>query len=156
MVDAIYASLAIPGIYPPMRGADGRLLVDGGVMNNLPVEPMARRPEGPIFAVDVGQHDGSVPSPPVKRLELLARPLRRLLTGSGQPLPRLPETLMRTMALGSTDTVATAMRYADIVISPRVDGVGLLDFKQLPRIRELGRQAARAALEPVLAELSRP
>ena len=63
---------------------------------------------------------------------------------------------MRTMALGSTDTVATAMRYADIVISPRVDGVGLLDFKQLPRIRELGRQAARAALEPVLAELSRP
>jgi NTE family protein len=48
--DAIFASLAIPGIFPPVADASGRLLVDGGVLDNLPVEPMVRRGAGPVIA----------------------------------------------------------------------------------------------------------
>jgi NTE family protein len=153
MVDAIYPSMAIPGIYPPLPATGERLLVDGGVIDNLPVEPMARRAEGPIIAVDVSMRDGRVTGPGRPRLEPAKRRLRHLMTGSEQPVPRLSETILRTIALGSTDTVAAAMQHADIVISPRVDGVGLLDWKQLPRSREAGRRAARAALQPALAEL---
>ena len=47
-----YASLAIPGVFPPVA-VDGRLLVDGGVLDNLPVATMARTGEGPVIAVDV-------------------------------------------------------------------------------------------------------
>ncbi len=154
MVDAIYPSMAIPGVYPPMPLADGRLLVDGGVVDNLPVETMALRREGPIIAVDVSLHDGTVTSTARSRMNPLARRLRGIFTGSEQPLPRLPETILRTIALGGADTVAAARQHADVVISPQVDGIGLLDWKQLPRTRELGREAARAALERGFAKLT--
>jgi len=153
MVDAIYPSMAIPGVYPPLPTHGERLLVDGGVIDNLPVEPMARRAEGPVIAVDVSLRDGAVTTTGRPRLEPIMRRLRHAMTGSEQPVPRLSETILRTMALGSTDTVAAAMQHADLVISPRVEGVGLLDWKQLPRAREIGRQAARIALEQTLAEL---
>lgn len=153
MVDAIYPSMAIPGIYPPLPAQGERLLVDGGVIDNLPVEPMARRGEGPVIAVDVSLRDGKVTRTGRPRLEPVKCHMRRLMTGSERPVPRLSETILRTIAMGSTDTVAAAMQHADIVISPRVEGVGLLDWKQLSRAREIGRQAAHDALEPALAEL---
>ena len=53
LVDAVYASLAIPGVFPPVATKDGKLLVDGGVLDNLPVETMASKGEGFVIAVDV-------------------------------------------------------------------------------------------------------
>jgi predicted acylesterase/phospholipase RssA len=142
--DALYASLAIPGIYPPLRDRRGRLLVDGGVLDNLPVEPMARTGAGPVIAVDVGQYE-MAPTP--------ARPRRRLarlgsaLTGTELQLPRIGETLLRTLTTGSADTVAAALRHADVVIAPRVEDIGMLDWKALDRARAIGRRAAREALD---------
>jgi NTE family protein len=147
MADAIYSSMALPGIYPPIPTVDGRLLVDGGVMDNLPVEAMAHRAEGPIIAVDVSQRLGMSPSAARPRLERLARRTRRVLTGYERPMPPLRETIHWTIALGSNDTVAAGIRHADLVISPRVEGIGILDWKQLPRVLEIGRQAAREALD---------
>jgi len=77
----------------------------------------------------------------------VARPLRRVLTGSDAVLPRLGETLMRTLTLGSEDTANAALLHADLVITPPVEGVGLLQWDQLARVRAIGREAARAALE---------
>ena len=54
--------------------------------------------------------------------------------------------MVRTMTVGSIDTVAAARLHADLVITPRVDGIGLVDWKSLERVRELGRQAASEAL----------
>jgi NTE family protein len=147
MADAVYSSMALPCVYPPVPTADGRMLVDGGVLDNLPVEPMARRAEGPIIAVDVSQRLGMVPPAARPGLERLARRMRRLLTGNERPMPPLRETIHWTIALGSNDTVAAGMRHADLVISPRVEGIGILDWKQLPRALEIGRRAAHEALE---------
>jgi predicted acylesterase/phospholipase RssA len=47
LMHAVYPSLAIPGVFPPVSDGNGRLLVDGGVLDNLPVSTMARRGEGP-------------------------------------------------------------------------------------------------------------
>jgi NTE family protein len=147
MADAVYSSMALPGIYPPIPTVNGRLLVDGGVMDNLPVETMARRAEGPIIAVDVSQRLSGAPSAARPGLERLARRTRRLLTGHERPMPPLRETIHWTIALGSSDTVAAGMRHADLVISPQVEGIGILEWKQLPRALEIGRQAAREALQ---------
>ena len=145
--EAIYASLAIPGVFPPVAPGDGRLLVDGGVLDNLPVETMSRAHEGPVIASDVTAHDGrwaqSRRSGPAK----LNRLMVRALTGTNQVLPRLGETLLRTFTLGSADTHAAARAHADLVVVPPVGGVGLMDWKQLPQLREAGRAAARAVLE---------
>jgi len=153
IVDAIYASMAIPGIYPPWRDHGGRLLVDGGVIDNVPVEPMASRAEGPIIVVDVGSRAWRATGGARPRLEPAMRRLRWIMTGSERPVPRVSETILRTMTLGGTDSAAAALHHADVLISPRVEGVGMLDWKHLPRAREAGRRAARAALVPVLAEL---
>ncbi len=144
---AVYASLAIPGVYPPVASGDGRLLVDGGVMNNLPVEAMAASAEGPIIAVDVSHRGGAVAPPVRPKLEPLRRPFRRLLTGSEEPVPRVGETLLRTMALGSIDTAGAGERHADLVITPQIEGVRMLEWQKLDHSRAMGREAAKVALD---------
>ena len=146
VVDAVYPSFAIPGVFPPVARPDGRLLVDGGVLDNLPVEAMARTGEGPVIAVDVTGGMGRFQQSRRPGLARLSRPLRRLLTGSEAELPGLAETIVRTLTVGSIDTVAAARLHADLVITPPVDGIGLMEWGAIDRVRELGRRAAREAL----------
>ena len=145
--NAVLASLSIPGVFPPIPTPEGRLLVDGGVLDNLPVEEMARSNEGPIIAVDVTGQMEDFRRPVRPGVERLKRPLRRMLTGSENGLPRLAETIVRTVTVGSIDTSEAAGRHADLVIQPQVNGVGILEWNQLDRVREAGRLAARSALE---------
>ncbi len=147
LCDAVYPSLSIPGLFPPVPTDDGRLLVDGGVLDNLPVERMAAANEGPVIAVDVSGRIGGFGQGVRPGLERLGRPLRRFLTGREDELPRLGETVVRTVTVGSIDTAQAARRHADLVIQPEVDGIGLLDWGRLEQVRELGRQAAREALQ---------
>jgi NTE family protein len=145
--DAVRASLSIPGVFPPIATPDGKLLVDGGVLDNLPVGTMARSGEGPVIAVDVTGKMGDFKKPVRPGVARLGRPVRRYLTGSESELPRLGETIVRTVTVGSIDTAEAARRHADLVIQPAVEGVGLLDWTRLESMMELGRAAARAALE---------
>jgi predicted acylesterase/phospholipase RssA len=43
--------------------------------------------------------------------------------------------------------VTAARRHADVVITPAVEGVGLLDWNQLPEMRDAGRRAVHQLLE---------
>ncbi len=155
LVDAIYASMCIPGLLPPVRVGD-RVLVDGGVLNNLPVHVLAARREGPVIAVNLSLgSDGSsarTQSAPVATES--RRPKRRRLrstitaavTGAESNVPRLPDTLMRVLLLGSVDATRAAREQADLVITPETRGIGLLDFGALDRALEAGRSATRTAL----------
>jgi NTE family protein len=143
LYEGVGASMALPGIFPPIS-QDGRFLVDGGVLNNLPVEAMSVTGEGPIIASDV-----------TARFETLERVrhgalwrLRELVTGLGAPVPfGFREIMMRTVVLGSIDTAEAAQRHADVVIEPAVEAVGLTAFDQLDAAVEAGRRAASEALE---------
>jgi NTE family protein len=53
VADAVFASCALPGIFPP-REIDGRWYVDGAVIENMPAQVAASHGEGPVMAVDVG------------------------------------------------------------------------------------------------------
>jgi NTE family protein len=55
------------------------------------------------------------------------------------------------LQLGRAKSSDAAARHADLVITPRPDGVGLLEFHQLDAAREAGRAAAREALESASA-----
>ena len=147
LIDAVYPSLAIPGVFPPVADGNRRLLVDGGVLDNLPVSTMAERGEGPVVAVDATGPGVRFKAAERPGLGRLMRPVRRALTGSEATIPRLGETIVRTVMVGSTDTVTTARLHADVVITPAVAGVGLLDWKALGRVRDLGRAAVQSALE---------
>jgi predicted acylesterase/phospholipase RssA len=128
---AVEASMCLPGVFPP-RPRNGMLLVDGGVLDSLPVEAMAATAEGPVIAVDVGRR--FQPPPP--------RRLRR-----GRPaLPPLKETLARSIVLGSIDAANRARSRADVVIEPETGDCGMLEFSRLDDMVAAGREAARGQL----------
>jgi EmrB/QacA subfamily drug resistance transporter len=125
---AVAASLRLPVLFPPLR-AGNRLLVDGGVLDNLPVGLLTERDEGPLIAVNVGV-GGSGPR------------------DDREPrMPALGETLLRTMMIGSSGAVDRARAAGAYVISPPSMGVGMMEFHQLDTMVESGRVAARALLE---------
>ena len=66
---------AAPAFVPPLKLGD-RLLVDGSLFSNLPVEPMRAAAEGPVIAVDVSGRLHP-PRPPHARFP----PLRRFIVG---------------------------------------------------------------------------
>jgi NTE family protein len=130
--DGVGLSMCMPVLAAPqVRGR--QLLVDGSLIDNLPMGVLAELGEGPLIAVDVKasfDRDGRPKASP-----------ETLRT------PGLAETLTRVLLLASSNTSAAAKRYADLTIAPQNDGVGLLEFHQLDRAREAGRVAAREALE---------
>jgi NTE family protein len=139
---AAAASQCLPGLAPPVA-LDGRLLIDGGVLNNLPVDVMAVTREGPVIAVDVTTRYRP-PMPGAQRR-------RRSSNANGiwddhTPRPSVLETISRALVLGSVDTEQAAREHADIVIAPVEPDVGMLEWHQLDRVRERGRCAAREVL----------
>ena len=127
IVDAVGASMSIPGVAPPVR-RPGRLLVDGGVLNNLPVDHMAETGEGPVIAVDV--------------IRRLGEPGE----GVEPPLPSITETLARATVLGSVERAERNRELASLVIAPDVQMVGLREWSAFERAVEAGREAAAEAL----------
>ena len=109
-----------------------RLLVDGGVLDNLPVDLLTERAEGPVVAVNISMGGGGGAG--------AAR------TGPAR-VPALGETLLRTMMIGSGGAVAAARDRGAFVVTPATMGVGLLEFHQFDRMVRAGRLAARALLD---------
>ncbi len=142
--DAVATSFAIPVLGPAqVRGQ--RILVDGSLVDNLPVAEMAALGEGPVIAVDV---KATVERPSAARQRAGGDD-----SGTERELrtPSLGETLARVLLIGSSNTSENARRHADWTIAPKSEGVGLLEFHQLDQAREAGRIAAREALEEVPA-----
>jgi NTE family protein len=123
--------MCLPGLFAPLA-REGKLLVDGGVLDSLPVGPMALTPEGPIVAVDVG-----------RRFEQ-SRPRGRL--GGRATLPTVKETLARSIVLGSINAAESSRAQADLLIEPETGSCAMLDFKRLDEMVACGRAAAREAL----------
>jgi EmrB/QacA subfamily drug resistance transporter len=127
--EAVGLSICLPVIAPPqVRGSE--LLIDGSLVDNLPVHALSDLGEGPVIAVDV--------KATFERPAAVERETRT---------PSLGETLTRVLLLGSENTSESARRHADLIIKPRAEGVGLIEFHQLDAAREAGRAAAREALE---------
>jgi NTE family protein len=142
VADAVSATQALPALVPPMK-LDDHLLVDGSLFSNLPVEPMRATAEGPVIAVDVSGRLHP-PRPPRSRLPAL----RRWIVGPAADwAPPITDTLLRSFLLGNAQSDAAARLNADLLIQPQLAGIGMMDFRALPRIRQLGRDAARALIE---------
>jgi predicted acylesterase/phospholipase RssA len=153
LAEAVAASMTLPGVFPPRPDGD-RLLIDGGLLNNLPVDVMAAEGEGPVIAADVSaRFDPPARRHPPRSGTLAAR-LRAWLVGTNVPMPSFSETIVRSIVLGSVDTAAYAQRHADLVIEPRVEGIGLLEWKRIEEMRNAGREGAVEALSKAPASLA--
>lgn len=153
-------SMCLPGLVPPVVVGE-KLLVDGGVLNNLPVDIMARTGEGAVVAVDVmrkptagGEKRAAKPGATARAAS--KRPSPFGLFSDDNVLPSLVDTLARSTVLGSQRRAEVNRGIAALVISPELSDVGLLEWRRIDAIVQRGYAAATAALataSPSLTEL---
>ncbi len=170
VMDATRASMALPGLFTPKR-LEGRLLVDGGLVNPVPVSLCRAMGADIVIAVDltwdVMSHQ-SVASPkkasdaessPIGFSNLLDRlpfSLGQLRSGpvESTALPSILDVLsisLHIMQLRITRS-RLAGEPADVMIRPRLSHFALLDFHRADVAIEEGRRAAERAL-PFLREI---
>jgi len=122
LAEAVRASMSIPGVYAPVE-RDGRLLVDGGVANNLPVSVARSLGTEVVIAVDIT--DPLMP----------AEDLRQAFSVVGQ--------LTTLMTWRNTEQQLASLTENDILIRPDLQGYTSADFFDGPVLFELGGTAAR-------------
>ena len=127
VVDAVYASCALPGFYPPGH-VDDRLCVDGGVIDNLPVS-IASRGMDAVIAVDTGSSD--------------LEPENDIATaGFASIYMRAATTMMHALQLAP---FANWAKPPMILIRPKVNHIGWFSFDKTDELLEAGYVAALEA-----------
>jgi len=146
VVPAVLASSAVPGIFPPVPWGEEHLLVDGGVLDNVPVR-LARllAPDLPVVAVTL--------TPPPTELQ---KPEVRFLAQVpvfGQAIQRLRyvqalQTLLRAVDIAGAHFTQLRLQtdQPEVIIRPPVDDVGLLEAENPDEVVRRGEAAAQAAL----------
>lgn len=144
LVDAVRASVAIPGVIPPVPYGDD-LLVDGGVLNNLPLDELqATGLVGTSVAVDVTPREGPHARSDFGLSVSGLRVLTGRLGGRRHPAPGITRVLLRSMLLGAMrdrDRQAGSDR-ADLFLDLDLRGIDMLDFSAVERVAASGYEAA--------------
>lgn len=143
---AVRASVSIPGLLPPVRQGTS-LLVDGAVLDNLPVTALRAGHPGPleVIAIDVGK-DGTIDAGAM--LEGGHQSGWRLMLDKLHPrrsvadIPSMTQLLMRVMELAGGEGGLPP----EVTIRPDLQGMGLSDFAHIDRFERAGYDAVVAAL----------
>lgn len=154
---AIRASSSVPGLMPPLFD-DGKMLVDGGILNNIPADVVAERYAGRIIVIDVSlvksysvplEYNDVVPS----GWQILWHKLNPFIPAL--QVPTISDVLVRTGTLTGTAKRRAARMLADLYILPPISGVGLTDFKKAHRMIDLGYQHTSKQLRSMGSEALR-
>ena len=114
MATALRATMAIPGVFAPVS-IDDRLLIDGGLVNNLPADVVREMGADIVIAVDLGE-------------ELSAR----------QVGASMIQIYQQTMRMLTRPNVKSRLEMADLVINPGVSGFGTMAFRDIIEIMDMG------------------
>jgi len=144
VADAVRATISLPGVFAPFP-LDGRLLADGGILNNLPADVVRRMGAEVVIAVNVSADAELMPY--------------AVLEGNGRPA--LPEVLQMIPSLRRVVSIMAhqmadyrlAQAQPDLVLRPRLD-LGITLLGGFPRAREVVA-AGEAATEEAVPRLRR-
>ncbi len=125
---AIRASMSVPGAFAPIR-VDGRLMVDGGIVNNVPVDIVKAMGVDRVIVVDVGE--------PLAEEDTLGSPLS------------ITMQMITLLMKQRTDQALASMSPEDVLIRPDLGAMSSAAFDRAISTVALGEQAAEA----VVAEL---
>ncbi len=123
LAQALRASVAIPGVMPPVFHDDG-VLVDGAAINNLPVDVMQGHAPGFVIGCDVGA-DRSF----------------------GERRVNIIEVLMHAGMINSTAGERAQRELADVLMKPPLTNIDLLNWQAFDRAIQAGYDYARSALD---------
>ena len=141
---AVNASNAIPGVLPPALQR-GDLLVDGGIVNNLPGDILRGLWGGPLVVVNVSPSteltvDASwdeMPSP-WKVLWHRISPFHKRLS-----VPAISSVMIRTLMVGSRRKAEDVKAIADCYLQPPLDHFRMDDYLKIDEIVDVGYQHAK-------------
>ena len=146
---ALRASASMPVAAPPLL-RNNRVLVDGGVLDNFPIDIMRKHFSGRTLAIDVSKNEPLKVDP---RWELMCpsgvEVLRAKLNPFG-PSPGLPgilQVLFRTTTLASDRLSQQNREQAGFLLIPPVERFGLTDFDDFDEIVEIGYRYTISVLE---------
>lgn len=125
MVKAMQASATVPGALQPAQ-IEGKLLVDGGIANNMPVDVVKAMGADIIIAVDIG-------SPLVKKDKL-------------DSTIAVLDQLSNFLTNASTEKQKQLLTDKDVLIRPAIDALSTTDFTIMPLALTLGKEAANGQL----------
>jgi NTE family protein len=145
--DAIRSSCSIPGLFPPFQILK-ELLVDGGVVDNLPIDVMVDFCRGPVIAVDAFPYKRPREDAEVGSRRWLADLLGRLKPFSYRG-PWLFEILMNaTLASGQYTTARSLSRHPPaLYLVPELANVGVLQWRAYEELFQTGYTSAKRAIE---------
>lgn len=144
---AVRASTAIPGIFTPVT-RDGDVLVDGGILNNYPVDIMRERISSGVVigsnAESTSRNRAFDFGPSLSGWRLL---LERFMPQAKRTrYPTILSTLMRSTSISSRYHGAAADQLADISLRYPVQDFGNLEFHRHQELSEIGYEVALPAL----------
>lgn len=131
VIDAVAASSAVPGAFPPIP-LNGVECIDGGTVNMVPISVVQEMGADLVIAVNVSHE---MPKP---------AELRRAL-----------EVFFRTHEITKRTLIEMQLTRADVVITPEVGQYHWADFSQADQIIEMGRRSAESALPEIRRALRR-
>jgi len=126
---AVRASCSIPGVFEPVLH-QGNLLVDGGVLENLPVSVAREKGADVVIAVDVS-------------VSVVNRDISNLL-----------DVMVQSVNIMAAQNVKLQRKAADILIQPVVGHIGMMDFSQKKQCLEAGMEAARQAMPDIRTKIN--
>lgn len=170
LTQAVRASVSLPGTLAPLR-VDGRVLVDGGVVNQVPADVARRLFGGPVLAVAVHAASQSWSRPKRKLnpwLEKVHQLLDEAWMGRAQHLREGLEAekadpgddlaawsarlvLQRASLISQAELVKLRLAASppDLLLVPDVRDIGILEFYRAEEALEAGRAAAREKLPEI-------
>jgi NTE family protein len=136
--EALRASVAIPGVMPPVYQGDA-VLVDGAAINNLPVDVMQAHAPGLVIGSDVGADRFALGSRAKGGINII-------------------QILMHAGMINSASSAALQRERADVLLKPPLANVDLLNWRAFDRAIQAGYDYARLALEglPAIPRLPDP
>jgi NTE family protein len=154
---AVRASIALPGLFTPVD-RDGRLLVDGGLVNPVPVSLARALGADVVIAVDLGSDMVGRTLRPANGAAATEQPqgwAARLLTtlglGPRQGMPPVSSVLATSIYIMQTRIARSRLagEPADVLLAPRLAQLALMDYHRAPEAIAEGR-AAVARMMPAL------
>jgi len=155
-LDAVRASIAMPGLFTPVRW-QGSLLVDGGLVNPVPVSLARAMGADLVIAVDLGSdvlgrrfRAPAAPEAPEHGVQKWMRQLQRNLSAlaadksSAEPaMPSIADVLAASMDIVQVRIARSRMagEPAEVVVAPRLARLRLLDFHLAKEAIDEGRRA---------------
>ena len=158
---ALRASIALPGLFRPVP-RDGQLLVDGGLVNPVPVAIARTLGADVVIAVDLGS-------------DIVGRALRKAAPGESTwvglkqnlaerfgigdrgELPSMASVLVTSIHIMQTHIAQNrrATEPADVLLLPRLANLALMDYHRADEAISEGREAVKRMLPEIRAVLSR-